>query len=83
MTKLFITQWINTGLIVLFVHMNYRGALSGAPGNEDESNQLYGDGKTDDFDIDWYVLIGSGLCLTLATQIYATTVQPVRSKLLL
>jgi hypothetical protein len=53
MTKLFVTQFVNTGLIVLFVHLNYRGALSGWPGNEDPKDQLYGGGDYDDFNTDW------------------------------
>jgi hypothetical protein len=58
------------------VHYNYRGALEGWPGNDGE-NQLYGDGQYDDFDVDWFVMIGSGLCLTIATQIFAASAEPL------
>ena len=63
--KIFISQFVNTGIVVLFVH----GKLPNNMNNPVASLGVFG-GKHDDFTAEWYGNVGSLLCLTMVANIF-------------
>ncbi|CAE8598575.1 unnamed protein product [Polarella glacialis] len=72
--KLFLSQFVNTGMLVLLVNAE----LKEIPAWFVPFRVLQiGTGKYDDFNGEWYVAIGSGICLTIFIQVFSTTVPPL------
>ncbi|KAF4728184.1 hypothetical protein FOZ62_022085, partial [Perkinsus olseni] len=66
MKKLFVAQWINTGLIILFVNAQLHGMTGDIP--VFGTTLRIGDGDFDDFTSNWYKAVGIGLSITIAVQ---------------
>eukprot|EP00928_Gymnodinium_smaydae_P096960 TRINITY_DN8671_c0_g1_i3.p1 TRINITY_DN8671_c0_g1~~TRINITY_DN8671_c0_g1_i3.p1 ORF type:complete len:1119 (-),score=283.36 TRINITY_DN8671_c0_g1_i3:111-3467(-) len=74
LVKLFLAQFVNTGLLVLFVN----ASLKNIPAWLVPLRVLsIGTGSYDDFTLDWYVSIGSMLCITILGQVFSTTMPPL------
>eukprot|EP00933_Yihiella_yeosuensis_P042280 TRINITY_DN36836_c0_g1_i1.p1 TRINITY_DN36836_c0_g1~~TRINITY_DN36836_c0_g1_i1.p1 ORF type:complete len:1137 (+),score=220.63 TRINITY_DN36836_c0_g1_i1:150-3560(+) len=69
--KLFLALFINTGLLVLLVN----ASLKDVPDWFAPFRVLsIGTGEYDDFNVAWYVSVGSTLCVTISAQVFSTTV---------
>ncbi|EER11883.1 hypothetical protein Pmar_PMAR015591 [Perkinsus marinus ATCC 50983] len=77
MKKLFVAQWINTGLIILFVNAQLHGVTEDIP--VFGTTLRIGDGEFDDFTSTWYKAVGIGLAITIAVQIAWDAIPPLLS----
>ncbi|KAF4674978.1 hypothetical protein FOL47_008427 [Perkinsus chesapeaki] len=75
MKKLFLAQWINTGLIILFVNAQLHGMTTDIP--VVGTTLRIGDGEYDDFTSTWYKAVGIGLSITIAVQIASAALPPI------
>jgi len=69
MTKLFCAIFVNTGLMTLLINANIRGKLDSLP----ILGAILFKGNFHDFNADWFATVGSSLVLTMALQIFSTT----------
>lgn len=76
MTKLFISQWINTALVVLIVNANLYGLFDEFVPLNKEVLKL-GSGQADDLGVNWFMLVGSVIATTVCVQIGSTTIPPI------
>jgi hypothetical protein len=76
MAKLFISQWINTSLVVVIVNANLHGLADDLLGGMNDVLGL-GTGAADDMGVDWFKLVGSVIATTVCVQIVSTTVPPI------
>jgi hypothetical protein len=77
MTKLFISQWINTALVVLFVNAYFFDFVDKIPviGPINKSfGSVLGGGSHADLDSRWFQVVGVSIIFTVITQILSTTV---------
>jgi hypothetical protein len=74
--KLFLAQFMNTALVVLLLHINLHGATDFIPGNDGETVSI-GKGEYTDFELDWFLLVGSGLALTISLQTVSASLSPL------
>jgi hypothetical protein len=76
MSKLFISQWINTSLVVLIVNAKLYDLFNTLLGDLNDVLGL-GSGAADDMGADWFKLVGSVIATTVVVQIGSTTVPPI------
>jgi len=73
--KLFLAQFLNTGMLVLLVNASFKEMPAILLPLKSIMN--VGTGQYDDFSVSWFVVIGSGLALTILMQVFSTTVPPL------
>eukprot|EP00441_Pelagodinium_beii_P035827 CAMPEP_0197652752 /NCGR_PEP_ID=MMETSP1338-20131121/34638_1 /TAXON_ID=43686 ORGANISM="Pelagodinium beii, Strain RCC1491" /NCGR_SAMPLE_ID=MMETSP1338 /ASSEMBLY_ACC=CAM_ASM_000754 /LENGTH=1081 /DNA_ID=CAMNT_0043227693 /DNA_START=48 /DNA_END=3293 /DNA_ORIENTATION=- len=73
--KLFLAQFLNTGVLVLLVNASFKELPAILLPLRTVLN--VGTGQYDDFSVSWFVSVGSGLCLTIFMQVFSTTVPPL------
>lgn len=69
MMKLFCAIFVNTGFMTLLINANIRGKLDSLP----ILGAILFKGNFHDFNAEWFVAVGSSLVLTMALQIFSTT----------
>eukprot|EP00746_Dinoflagellata_sp_MGD_P010058 gnl/MRDRNA2_/MRDRNA2_120643_c0_seq1.p1 gnl/MRDRNA2_/MRDRNA2_120643_c0~~gnl/MRDRNA2_/MRDRNA2_120643_c0_seq1.p1 ORF type:complete len:1228 (+),score=231.61 gnl/MRDRNA2_/MRDRNA2_120643_c0_seq1:259-3684(+) len=76
MSKLFVSQFINTSLVVLIVNARLYNLFDMVIGDLNSVLKL-GSGAADDLGVDWFMLVGSVIAVTVCVQIGSTTIPPL------
>eukprot|EP00929_Paragymnodinium_shiwhaense_P106291 TRINITY_DN7155_c0_g1_i1.p1 TRINITY_DN7155_c0_g1~~TRINITY_DN7155_c0_g1_i1.p1 ORF type:complete len:1276 (+),score=361.41 TRINITY_DN7155_c0_g1_i1:115-3942(+) len=71
--KIFIAQLMNTGVTVVLVAANLQGITSGVPGLD---VMKIGKGEHDDITPAWFIMIGTGLLITIVGQMGSALMLP-------
>merc|ERR1719424_1750810 len=72
--KLFIAQFTNTGILLLVVNANLHAGAFGSV--NPEAKNVIGDGNFDDFDAQWYKVVGAGMCLQVVSVAVSSIIPP-------
>lgn len=73
---LFLSQFINTGILVFAVNAKLAGLPDGISQILTELFQI-GKGSYYEPNADWFIAVGAGLCITIFSQVFSTTLVPV------
>jgi hypothetical protein len=79
MKKLFVCQFINTGVIILLakLHLGESEITGLMPVRDANGNSVLGEGAYRDFSTEWFQVVGAGLCGAILSQIAASTIPPI------
>jgi len=76
--KLFLSQFLNTGLLVLLVNGKWHGQTDNWPIVGGIMQELrFGDGVYDEFEQGWFTTVGASICLTMLLQVLSVTTPAV------
>jgi len=78
--KLFLAQFVNTGLLVVLVNARVR---SGSERPVILRILSVGEGLHDDISASWFISVGSGVALTIFMQVFSSTVPPLLNSFIL
>lgn len=73
MKKLLLSQFVSTGILVLYVNANFRDGLNFFPFNL----LKIGQGAYDDTGESWFIAVGTGIITTMILQTFTTTFMPI------